>query len=152
MLGKERFGAMAIKAADMLIARRADTRARADFATWKMLAKLNGTSSLPAEAQSFLSSYKKLLEKMPEAEATEATIGLMYKSYYSEMGGAGTPPDVPARAADPITDTGNVTAFRRPPTRPKAASSGPNVKPRLPVALIFACLVVVYVGIRYYWR
>ena len=28
-----------IKAADMLIARRADTRARADFATWKMLAK-----------------------------------------------------------------------------------------------------------------
>jgi hypothetical protein len=35
----------------MLIARRADTRARADFATWKMMAKLNGTSSLPADAQ-----------------------------------------------------------------------------------------------------
>ena len=31
---------MPTKAADMLIARRADTRARADFATWKMLAKL----------------------------------------------------------------------------------------------------------------
>jgi hypothetical protein len=44
---------MAIKAADMLIARRADTRARADFATWKMLAKLNGFSALPAEAQNF---------------------------------------------------------------------------------------------------
>jgi hypothetical protein len=145
---------MAIKAADMLIARRADTRARADFATWKMLAKLNGTSALPAEAQNFLVSYGKLLEKMTEADASEATIQLMYKSYYAEMGGAGTPPEVPARASEPVTDTGNVTAFRRPPPAKakKPTVSGPNAKPRLPVALIFACLVVVYVGIRYYWR
>ena len=78
-----------IKAADMLIARRADTRARADFATWKMMAKLNGASALPAEAQTFLASYKALLGEMPEAEATEATIHLIYKSYYGEMGGAG---------------------------------------------------------------
>ncbi|MBO4224843.1 hypothetical protein GRB70_20755, partial [Bradyrhizobium neotropicale] len=85
-----------IKAADMLIARRADTRARADFATWKMLAKLNGTSSLSADAQNFLGTYNKLLEQMPELEASEATIKLMYKSYYADMGGAGTPPDVPA--------------------------------------------------------
>ena len=62
-----------IRAADMLIARRADTRARADFATWKMLAKLNGTSSLPAEAQDFLANYRTLLEKMSEADATEAS-------------------------------------------------------------------------------
>jgi hypothetical protein len=144
---------MAIKAADMLIARRADTRARADFATWKMLAKLNGASALPAEAQSFLVSYRQLLEKMTEADASEATIQSMYKSYYAEMGGAGTPPDVPARASDPTTDTGNVTAFRRLPPKPKKpTASGSNAKPRLPVALIFACLVVVYVGIRYYWR
>lgn len=143
---------MAIKAADMLIARRADTRARADFATWKMLAKLNGASALPAAAQDFLVSYRQLLEKMNEAEASEATINLMYKSYYAEMGGAGTAPEVPARAADPVADTGNVTAFRRPAPKPKAGASGPNAKPRLPVALIFACLVVVYVGIRYYWR
>jgi hypothetical protein len=140
-----------IKAADMLIARRADTRARADFATWKMLAKLNGTSSLPAEAQTFLASYNKLLKQMTELEASEATIGLMYKSYYSEMGGAGTPPDLPSRQAEPVAD--NVTAFRRPPpARPKASASGTSTKPRLPVALIFSCLVVVYVGIRYYWR
>ena len=145
-----------IKAADMLIARRADTRARADFATWKMLAKLNGTSSLPAEAQNFLASYSKLLKQMTETEASEATIELMYKSYYSEMGGAGTPPDLPSRQAEPVAD--NVTAFRRPPpARPKAnakaSASGANTtKPRLPVALIFSCLVVVYVGIRYYWR
>ena len=141
-----------IKAADMLIARRADTRARADFATWKMLAKLNGTSSLPTEAQTFLASYNKLLKQMTELEASEATIGLMYKNYYSEMGGGGTPPDVPSRQAEePVAD--NVTAFRRPPpARPRPAASGTPTKPRLPVALIFSCLVVVYVGIRYYWR
>ena len=143
---------MVIKAADMLIARRADTRARADFATWKMLAKLNGASALPAEAQGFLVSYKQLLEKMTDADASEATIQLMYKSYYAEMGGAGAAPEIPTRSADPAADTGNVTAFRRPPARPKAAASGPQAQPRLPVALIFACLVVVYVSIRYFWR
>jgi hypothetical protein len=145
---------MATKAADMLIARRADTRARADFATWKMLAKLNGFSALPTEAQSFLESYRQLLARMTEADASEATIQLMYKSYYAEMGGSGAPPESPSRASEPATDTGNVTAFRRPPPRPKpaASGSGPATKPRLPVALIFACLAVVYVGIRYYWR
>ena len=143
---------MAIKAADMLIARRADTRARADFATWKMLAKLNGASALPAEAQGFLVSYRQLLEKMTDADASEAAIQLMYKSYYAEMGGSGTPPEIPSRAADPVADAGNVTAFRRPPVKPKPTASGPATKPKLPVALIFACLVVVYVGIRYYWR
>jgi hypothetical protein len=139
-----------IKAADMLIARRADTRARADFATWKMMAKLNGASSLPAEAQNFLVSYKKLLNEMPEAEATEAIIHLIYRSYYGEMGGAGTPPDVKSQANGAAT--GNVTAFRRPPAKQPKAPGGGDAKPRLPVALIFACLVVVYVALRYLWR
>lgn len=137
-----------IKAADMLIARRADTRARADFATWKMLAKLNGTSSLPAEAQTFLAGYKALLETMAEPEASEATIQLIYRSYYGDMGGAGAPPDVKAQSNAPVTD--NVTAFKRPaPQRPKDGG-GPPAKPRLPVALIFVCLVIVYVGLRYF--
>ena len=61
-------------------------------------------------------------------------------------------PRFPRAPADGPADTGNVTAFRRPPPKPKPAASGPATKPRLPVALIFACLVVVYVGIRYYWR
>ena len=136
-----------IKAADMMIARRADTKARADFATWKMMAKLNGASALPDEAQAFLARYQALLKDMPEPKATEATIQLVYRSYYKEMGGNGAPPDVKAHSSDPVT--GNVTAFRRPPVpRPKPVS-GPNAKPRLPVALIFACLVVVYVGVRY---
>ena len=139
-----------IKAADMLIARRADTRARADFATWKMLAKLNGTSSLPAEAQNFLAGYQALLDKIPEPEASETTIQLIYRNYYGEMGGAGAPPDVRAHMNGPVTD--NVTAFKRPvPQRPKTASA-PPAKPRLPVALIFICLVVVYAGLRYFWR
>jgi hypothetical protein len=131
----------------MLIARRADTRARADFATWKMMAKLNGTSSLPAEAQNFLVSYSALLKEMPEPRATEAIINLIYRSYYGEMGGAGAPPEIPAHSKKQATD--NVTAFKRPPARqPKIADSS-QPTPRLPVALIFACLVVVYVGIRY---
>jgi hypothetical protein len=134
----------------MMIARRADTRARADFATWKMIAKLNGASSLSAEAQTFLASYNALLKEASDGEATEATIHLMYKTYYAEMGGVGAPPEVRTGPSEPVTD--NVTAFRRPPPadpkRPAVASSAKQ----LPVALIFACLVVVYVGIRYFWR
>ncbi len=143
---------MVIKAADMLIARRADTRARADFATWKMMAKLNGTSALPPEAQNFLVTYKKLLDQMDDAKASEATIQLMYRTYYAEMGGAGAAPEVPARTREPVADSGNVTAFRRLPAKPKQSASGPNAQRPLPVALIFGCLVVVYVAIRYYWR
>ena len=141
-----------VKAADMMIARRADTRARADFATWKMIAKLNGASSLPANAQKFLASYKDLLKQMSEADASEGTIRLMYATYYKEMGGVGTPPEIRSAPTEPVTD--NVTAFRRPTAnRPKTvASFRPSGKPQLPVALIFACLVIVYVGIRYFWR
>jgi hypothetical protein len=139
----------------MMIARRADTRARADFATWKMIAKLNGASSLPANAQKFLASYKDLLKEMGEANASEATIRLMYAVYYKEMGGVGTPPEIRSAPTESVSD--NVTAFRRPPARPKTPlrptfNFSQGQRPQLPVALIFACLVVVYVGIRYFWR
>jgi len=136
----------------MLIARRADTRARADFATWKMIAKLNGASSLSGEAQNFLASYRSLLGKMGEADATEAIIQSMYKAYYAEMGGIGTPPAVRSRPPEPVAD--NVTAFRKPPARPKpsAVARPSDVRSKLPVTLIFICLCVVYVGIRYFWR
>ncbi len=139
-----------IKAADMMIARRADTKARADFATWKMMGKLNGASALPTEAQDFLAGYQAMLKKMTEPEATEATIILIYRRYYAEMGGTGSAPDVKAQPSEPVTN--NVTAFRRPPPKRTAPANGATVKPRLPVALIFACLVVVYVGIRYFLR
>lgn len=139
-----------IKAADMMIARRADTKARADFATWKMMAKLNGASALPDEAQTFLVSYRELLKQLTEPEATDATINLMYRAYYTEMGGKGTAPDVRAHLSEPVVD--NVTAFKRPVPQKAKPKGGPDGKPRLPVALIFACLVVVYVGFRYLWR
>jgi len=115
-----------------------------------MIAKLNGASSLSAEAQTFLASYNALLKEMSDGEATEATIHLMYKTYYAEMGGVGAPPEVRTGPSEPVTD--NVTAFRRPPpAESKRPAVGSNAK-QLPVALIFACLVVVYVGIRYFWR
>jgi hypothetical protein len=145
-----------VKAADMLIARRADTRARADFATWKMMAKLNGLSALPPDAQGFLDGYKKLLDRMSETEATEVAIAEVYKSYYLEMGGAGNPPDVRSRPAEPVAD--NVTAFRRPTPKAKKPAMfastmfGGTQKRPLPVALIFTCLAVVYVSIKFYWR
>jgi hypothetical protein len=139
-----------IKAADMLIARRADTKARADFATWKMMAKLNGASSLPTEAQTFLASYKTLRDQMPERQADDTIIGLIYKSYYGEMGGTGAAPDIRASSNGHATD--NVTAFKRPPVPRSKPKGDPSPKPQLPVALIFACLAVVYVAFRYFWR
>jgi hypothetical protein len=136
-----------------MIARRADTKARADFATWKMMAKLNGVSSLPNEAMAFLSSYKAFLETMSESEASEATISLMYKNYYADMGGAGMAPDIKSVPGERVVEIDNITAFKRPtPPQPKAANSRTDAKPRLPVALIFGCLIVVYVSIRYLLR
>lgn len=134
-----------VKAADMLIARRADTRARADVATWKMMAKLNGSSGLPPHAQGFLARYDALVKETGEPEATEALTRIVYESYYAEMGGVGPAPAVPAPAVAPRTD--NVMAFKPPPAKPRESGRS---KPSLPVALIFAGLAVVYVGIRYF--
>jgi hypothetical protein len=139
-----------IKAADMLIARRADTRARADFATWKMMAKLNGASSLPAKARKFLARYRAFLDEMTEGEATEATIILIYTSYYDEMGGVGTPPEMPAPSKAAATD--NIAVFKRAPAKRRKTNDNSEAKSRLPVGLIFACLIVVYVGFRYFLR
>ena len=143
-----------IKAANMMIARRADTRAKADFATWKMMAKLNGTSSLPPEAQNFLERYQALLKEKGEVEASDAVIRLIYRAYYEEMGGAGEPPEVkPQVKAQPSAAgraAANVTAFKRP--SPQRASSSQQTKPRLPVALIFVCLVIIYTAFRYFLR
>lgn len=121
-----------------------------------MIAKLNGASSLPANAQKFLASYKDRLQEMTEADATEATIRQMYAAYYKEMGGVGSPPEIRPTPVEPVTD--NVTVFRRPTTksrpslRPNFNFGTPGQRPQLPVALIFTCLVIVYVGIRYFWR
>ena len=41
-----------------IIARKARSKAEADFATWFMLAKLGGFDDLPSNAQSFLTNYR----------------------------------------------------------------------------------------------
>ena len=93
---------------------------------------------------------------MTDTDASEATITSDgSQRYYAEMGGGGAPPDIllaPARAGPPTTSP--PSAVRLSPKQSAAAypPSGTGTKPRLPVALIFICLVVVYVGIRYFWR
>jgi hypothetical protein len=136
----------------MMIARRADTRARADFATWAMMAKLNGTSALPPAAQAFLDRYNALRNEKGEAAANEAIIQLIYESYYQEMGGAGPAPEVKPQQVGTGPASDNVTAFKRPPPQRPKAASGPQGKSKLPVALIFACLVVVYTAFRYWFH
>ena len=140
-----------IKAADMMIARRADTRARADFATWTMMAKLNGASSLPPAAQAFLDQYKALLKEKSATGASDAVIQLIYQSYYEEMGGAGVAPEVRPRSAETGQPSGNVTAFKRPPAQRPKAAGGQQAKSKLPVALIFVGLAVVYTAFRYFF-
>jgi hypothetical protein len=67
------------------IAKKARTKAEADFATWLMMAKLGGFDDLPSNAQSFLTNYRTRLETMSEAESTALAVGEVYSAYYSEM-------------------------------------------------------------------
>ncbi len=151
-----------IKASDLLIARRADTKARADFSTWRMMAKLNVASSLSSEAQDFLAEFDRLRSGMGETAAAEATIEAIYKRYYAEMGGAGTPPDSklakpkgaaaearPASAETRSPPSDNVVSLQPRSSRAAPAASRKSEKPRLPVAVIFVGLVIITVGLRY---
>lgn len=130
-------------ATNLDIARRAEARARADFATWLMMEKLRSIDALPLEAQNFFAGYGKMLaSRRNPAEAAETTIRLVYRSYYASMGGTGTPPDLGA-VPRTVPPPDNVTPFRKikrpPPTAPGAE------KKRLPVALIFIALAIVFV-------
>jgi hypothetical protein len=132
------------------IARRANDEARADFATWLMMAKLNSIDALPQESQDFFAGYRALLArgKAAEAAAAETTIQLVYRSYYSRMGGTGTAPIIKtAPKARPMPDNlggDNVTPFRKiKPTPPKPE------KKKLPVALIFIGLILLAVAWKY---
>ena len=79
------------------IAKKARTKAEADFATWLMMAKLGGFDDLPSNAQSFLTNYRARLEAMGEAESTALAVREVYSAYYSEMGGVGAAPEPKAR-------------------------------------------------------
>lgn len=143
-----------VKASDKLIARRADTKARADFATWRMMVKLNGADGLSDEARDFIARYHALHERMDENEAAEETIRMVYAAYFEKMGGAGLPPPVKSiaeeRAEAPFID--NVTELKRPPrpaVRPDPATPGHH---RVPVIPIFIVLVLIAVAFHYLWN
>jgi hypothetical protein len=133
------------------IAKRANDEARADFATWLMMSKLNSVDALPQESQTFFAGYRALLArgKKSEAGAAEATIQIVYQSYYSRLGGTGMPPDIKSapRTRQMPDNNSNVTPFRKiKPTPP------PRDKKKLPVALIFIGLVVLAVAYNYLTR
>ena len=135
------------------IARLANAHARADFATWQMMAKLKSTGALPDDAQAFYAGYLKLLErpKTTAEVAAEATIQQVYVRYYEKMGGTGKPPRIePAprsQPTPPAANGDNVTPFRR--IKPTPAPSATPQKKRLPVALIFIAMIGISVAFHY---
>jgi hypothetical protein len=147
---RDRQAMAATTASNLDIAKQANAHARADFATWQMMAKLRSTSALPQEAQDLYRGYEALLDKkLSEAEAAETTIRLVYRRYYSRMGGTGVPPRIsiaPPRPDPETMPSDNVTPFRR--VRPEPATAA-ETKKRLPVALIFVALCAAAVLIRY---
>src|SRR5579871_3968885 len=102
------------------IAKKARTKAEADFATWLMMAKLGGFDDLPPNAQSFLIDYRTRLETMSEAESTALAIREVYRAYYSEMGGVGAAPEPKARTP---TAEGNIGWSQRRPNRQAGLST-----------------------------
>src|ERR1700675_3649744 len=93
------------------IARKARSKAEADFSTWLMMAKLGSFDDLPSNAQGFLTNYRTRLETMSEAESTVLAVREVYSAYYTEMGGVGTAPEPQARK--PTTE-GKVVRIQRP--------------------------------------
>jgi hypothetical protein len=133
------------------IARKARTKAEADFATWLMMAKLGGFDDLPRNAQSFLTNYRTRLDTMSEAESTALAVREVYGAYYSEMGGAGVAPEPKARSA---TTEGKVVRLqRRPKPQPGLSaarhSTRPMIRKSLPALLIFAGMVALIVAYRF---
>jgi hypothetical protein len=133
------------------IARKARSKAEADFATWLMMAKLGSFDDLPSNAQGFLTNYRARLEVMTEAESTVLAVREVYGAYYAEMGGVGAAPE--PQAGKPTTE-GNVVRSRSPPKHqpaPSAArnSTGPMIRKSLPAVLIFAGMVALIVTYRF---
>jgi hypothetical protein len=130
------------------IAKKAHTKAEADFATWLMMAKLGGFDDLPPTAQSFLTKYRNRLETMSEVESTALAVREVYRAYYSEMGGVGTAPEPTARTP---TTAGKVE--RRPKPQPSLSaarhSTMPMIRKSLPALLIFASMVALIVVYRF---
>ena len=127
------------------IAKKARSKAEADFATWLMMAKLGGFDDLPSNAQSFLTNYRTRLDMMSEAESTALAVREV-NAYYSEMGGVGAAPEPKARTP---TTGDKVVQFQRRPQRQPAARNSTWVRKSLPALLIFASMVAVIAHIDF---
>jgi len=111
------------------IAKKARSKAEADFATWLMMAKLGSFVDLPPNARKFLTNYRDRLQMMSEAESTVLAVREMYSAYYSEMGGVGRR----NRKLANQRPAGNVVRLQR-PLKPQSAtrnSTGPMI-PKIP--------------------
>jgi hypothetical protein len=133
------------------IAKKARTKADADFATWLMMAKLGGFDDLPSNAQSFLTDYRARLETMSEAESTALAVREVYSAYYREMGGVGAAPEPKARA--PTTE-GEAERLRRRPTPQPGPSAArhlttPVVRKSFQALLIFTSMVALIVAYKF---
>jgi hypothetical protein len=133
------------------IAKKARAKAEADFATWLMMAKLGSFDDLPPKAQNFLTNYRTRLETMSEADSTALAVREVYGAYYSEMGGAGAPPEPKARTA---TSEGKVVRPQgRPELQPRLSAARPSTQPiirkPLPALLIFAGMVALIAAYRF---
>jgi hypothetical protein len=130
------------------IAKKARTKAEADFATWLMMAKLGAFDDLPSNAQSFLTDYRTRLETMSEAESTAVAVREVYSAYYSEMGGVGAVPEPQARRP--------TAKGRAPKDRPARSAARPSITPTtrksFQALLIFASMVVLIVAYRFLTR
>jgi hypothetical protein len=130
------------------ISRKAHAKAEADFTTWLMMAKLGGFDDLPPTAQTWLMSYRTRLEaKVPEADATAATIREMYASYYADMGGEGDAPQVARNEARPQAEVIDLKTTRR--TRSTGAAAADRPKRSVPPLLIFVALVAALAAIKF---
>jgi hypothetical protein len=132
------------------IAKKARTKAEADFATWLMMAKLGGFDDLPSNAQSFLTNYRTRLKTMSEAESTTLAIREIYSAYYSAMGGVGAAPEPKARTPT----EGKVVGFQRRPKPEPGLSAArqptrPMIRKSLLALLIFASMVALIVAYRF---
>jgi hypothetical protein len=135
------------------IARKARTRAEADFATWLMMAKLGSFDDLPANAQKVLTGYRERLDRMSETDSKAIAVRETYQAYFSEMGGTGDAPEPePRKPSSPD----NVVRFQKPPKpaplRGAAAPSSSTPKKPLPALLIFAGLVALVVAYKFLMR
>ncbi len=132
------------------IAKKARSKAEADFATWLMMAKLGSFEDLSPNAQNFLNNYRDRLETMSEADSTALAIREVYISYYSELGGAGAAPEPQARK--PKTER-KVERLSRPaepePAVAARASAGSMIRKSLLALLIIASMVVLFIAFRF---